>query len=126
MILLDTHVWLWWCADPSQLSKTAITALEKASELLVSTISAWELAMLVQKGRLTLSVDVRNAIRAMSQAPRVRMVSLSEEIAVEAALLKLHGDPSDRLIVATAIDARVRLVTKDKAIARAKVVETVW
>jgi PIN domain nuclease of toxin-antitoxin system len=126
VILLDTHVWLWWCADPSQLSRRAASTLENASELLVSSISAWEVAMLVQKGRLTLRVDVRSAIRAMSQAPRVRMVPLSEEIAVEAALLKLHGDPSDRLIVATAIDTRTRLVTKDKAIARAKVVETVW
>ena len=53
MIVLDTHAWLWWCADRDRLKAKTIAALGRQRELFVSAISAWELCMLVRKGRLT-------------------------------------------------------------------------
>ncbi len=128
MILLDTHAWLWWCADRKKLPKSLVKRLEKEKELLVSAISTWEICMLVQKGRLSLTAEPRTAIRALSTAPKVRVVDITDAIATEAALMPstFHGDPADRFIVATALDLRARLVTKDERITSANIVETIW
>ena len=58
MIVLDTHVWIWWVADPARLSKAARSAIEKARVRGVCTISVWEIAMLVERGRLVLDREV--------------------------------------------------------------------
>jgi PIN domain nuclease of toxin-antitoxin system len=128
MMLLDTHAWLWWCSDRNKLSASLVRRLTKQSELYVSAISAWEVCMLIEKGRLTLQSKPRVAVRALCAAPGIRMVPISDAMAAEAALIvpTFHGDPADRFIVATALDLRAKLVTKDQRIIDAKLVETVW
>jgi PIN domain nuclease of toxin-antitoxin system len=128
MIILDTHAWLWWCSDRSKLKPGLIRRLAKEPALYVSAISAWEVCMLIEKGRLMVDAQPRAAVRALCGADGIRMVPISDAIATEAALLgaHFHGDPSDRLIVATTLDLRAKLVTKDERIASAKLVETLW
>ncbi len=128
LIVLDTHVWLWWAADRAKISRTLARRLEAEEDLCVSAISFWEVAMLVERGRLTFSTDVRLALRELGRVPRVRVVPLDDDIATEAALLgdRMHGDPADRFIVATALELAAPLATKDEKIRKSKLVATVW
>jgi PIN domain nuclease of toxin-antitoxin system len=128
VIVLDTHAWLWWAADRGKLTAKLKRRLESARELGVSSISCWELAMLVERGRLKLRGGTRSAIREALGVERLRVIPVSEPIAIEAGLLgaTFHGDPADRIIVATALEYEAALVTKDERIRASKVVETLW
>ena len=128
MILLDTHAWLWWVSDRGKLSPKARRRIEVERELAVSAISCWEIGMLVERGRLKLRTDTRSGIREALSVPRLRVVAVDEAIAAEAGLLGsgFHGDPADRIIVATALELRTTLVTKDPNIRESKVVTTLW
>ncbi|HUF97694.1 MAG TPA: type II toxin-antitoxin system VapC family toxin [Ilumatobacter sp.] len=113
-VVLDTHVVLWWLAAPERVSAAADVAIQEATSITISAISMWEVAMLVNKGRIELDRPVVAWMRALSGVPRVRVLPLSGESACRAAdLADLHGDPADRMIVATALEVRGDLVTKD-------------
>jgi PIN domain nuclease of toxin-antitoxin system len=131
VIVLDTHAWVWWVNSPKLLSRPAIRAVDDAAkrhELFVSTISAWEMAMLVEKGRLELTMDIRDWIARCEALPFLSFVPLSPAIAVESVRLPdfPHSDPADRIIVATAMTLGARLVTKDSRLMRYKNIRTVW
>lgn len=127
LILLDTHVWIWWSYRPDRLSPQAREAIDEATELGVSVISCWEVAMLTQKQRLKLDRDVLEWVRQALVKPRVRLLELGPEIAVTAARIEnFHADPADRMIVATALAYRAPIVTKDSLIQSFGRVETIW
>ncbi len=128
MIVLDTHAWLWWAADRSKLPRKLQRRLSAAPELAVSAISCWEVGMLVERGRLTLRGDTRTGIREALSLENLRVIAVSDSIATEAGLLgsSFHGDRADRIIVATALDLRATLVTKDERIRESKRVPTLW
>jgi PIN domain nuclease of toxin-antitoxin system len=128
VIVLDTHAWVWWCANRTKIPAKTLAILDQESELFVSAISAWEVCMLVAKGRLTFTQEPRVAVRLLAAAPNIRMIPITDAVATEAGLLgsKLHGDPADRLVVATTLDLRARLVTKDRKITISKLVPVVW
>jgi PIN domain nuclease of toxin-antitoxin system len=131
MIVLDTHAWLWWCSDRVKLPASLVRRLAKKSELYVSAISVWEVCMYAYRQRPShaqLNAQPRAAVRALCAADGIRMVPISDAIAAEAALISpaFHGDPADRFIVATALDLRAQLVTKDERITQAKLVPTTW
>ena len=128
MILLDTHAWLWWAADRTKLPRRLQRRLGAEAELAVSAISCWEIGMLIERGRLKLRGDARSGIRAALSIARLRVVPVSDAIATEAGLLGrgFHGDPADRIIVATALDLRAPLVTKDARIRDSGLLGTVW
>ena len=127
MIVLDTHVWVWWNSDPTKLSTAARTAIEEADQLCVSPISCWEVSMLVAKGRLGLDRDVLTWVREALTAGVVHLVPISPDIAVSAgALDNFHGDPADRLIVATTLALGGALVTKDGKIQEYEKVKSIW
>lgn len=131
MIVLDTHAWLWWVSDPAQLSPTARQAIDAAAarqELFVSTISAWEVAMLVEKGRLSLSLDVRDWIARSETLPFLSFVPLSTAIAVASVRLPAfpHPDPADRIIAATALSLGATLVSKDEKLRDWPGLRTLW
>ena len=117
-MLLDTHVLVWYRGGESKLGRRARSAVDLAvssGEAAVSAITFWELAMLVAKGRMSLPDDVRTW-RRLNLGQGVREIPVDGEIGARAgSLAGLHGDPADRIIVATAMEGH-RLVTADQRI----------
>ena len=117
MIVLDTHIWVWWVSEPSRLSETYKNYLEanESFGMGVPAISCWEVAMLVAKGRLGFSVPVRDWIEQALAYPGIRLIELSPQIAVDSTQLPgtFHKDPADQMIVATARVLGCPLVTMD-------------
>ena len=129
MIVLDTHVWLWWLTAPERLSRAAEQAIEQTSRIGVSTLSAWEVAMLVARGRISLDRDVGLWVGQALADARVEPLAPGAEVAVAAGLLDARGfpgDPVDRLIYATARSTGATLVTRDAAIRSFDSTSTLW
>lgn len=130
MIVLDTHVWLWWTSSPDRLSVDATSAIAEADRIVISTISCWEVAMLSERRRITLDRPVGQWVRAALRADeRVAAVAPDENIAVTAALPgsdAFHGDPADRFIYATTTALDATLITRDEAIRRFDATRAVW
>lgn len=129
MIVLDTHAWIWWVSEPDRLSPTARSAVERAPTLGLCPVSIWEIATKVARGRLSLDRELRPWVRQALAVPRLRVLELTPDIALDAGLLGeagFHGDPADRLITATALNHRAALVTKDERIRAFERVRTVW
>ena len=132
MIVIDTHILVWWVSGVETLSTAAKKAikntLSNSSEVLVSSISAWEIAMLVETGRLVLSMDVESWLDEVSQIDGVRFLPVDNEIGVKSTALpgEFHKDPADRMIVATARKLAVPLVTADEKILQYEHVKTIW
>lgn len=131
MIVLDTHTWIWFISKPEVLSKRAKKAVSAAVEeksVLISSISVWEVTLLVKKKRLTLSLDVTDWVAKSEGLPFIQFIEISNSIAVKSVNLQqpLHPDPADRIIIATALSAGVPLVTKDKKLLNYPHVKTIW
>ena len=121
-LLLDTHVWIWVMEGAQrEIGRRAREAVEAASasgRLLVSAISVWEVAMLGAKGRIQFSLELGEWIRKGLTAPGVHLVPISPPIAIDSARLppEAHGDPADRILMATARRSGATLVTRDHRI----------
>ena len=131
MIVLDTHTLVWWVTGDPTLSKKAKAAIEReqaGGDIVVSSISAWEIAMLVKHDRLVLSMDVSGWLSAVTQIEVVRFMPVDVEVATKSVELpgEFHKDPADRMIVATARKLAVSLVTKDDRIRAYAHVKTIW
>jgi len=132
VIVLDTHALVWWVNGDSALSRVAGQAIEKErkrqGEIIISSISAWEIAMLLQKERLVLSMDVETWLRTVTEVPGVRFIPVDNGVAVESTRLpgRFHKDPADRLIVALARTLSAPLVTSDRRIRGYRHVKTIW
>jgi PIN domain nuclease of toxin-antitoxin system len=130
VIVLDTHAWVWWVAGDPRLSAAARTAIERAmgeSKLRVSAISAWEVAVLVRRGRLELTMGVEDWVARCEALPFVRFVPVDHRIALKSVALEgLHEDPADRIIVATALSLGAALVTRDQRLWAYADLETLW
>ena len=133
MIVLDTHVLVWWAnGDETKLSPaaTAAIAAEMAGDgrIIVSSISAWELAMLVARGRLDLSMETETWLSHVAAIETVRFAPVDNTIAVHSVTLpgEFHKDPADRIIVATSRRLAAPLVTADEKIHAYPHVRTIW
>jgi len=128
VIVLDTHAWIWWAVESSRLSARARGAIEQAETLGISAISCWEVAMLVEKGRLKLDRDVLAFIRQALALPRVQLLALSPEVAVAAARLSpgSPADPADRMIAASALEADAPVVSRDTRLKGLPGLKTIW
>ena len=113
-VLLDSHVVQWWSAEPDRLSGPAVAAIEGADELAVASITWFELAWLAEHGRIAVSLPVRSWLQAL--AADLRTIGTTPAIAATAVALPdtFSGDPSDRVIYATAVETGWSLVTKDR------------
>jgi PIN domain nuclease of toxin-antitoxin system len=120
MIVLDTHAWIWWVHGDKHLSPAqgeAIAANE--TDLIgVSAISVWEIAKLVERGRLDLSCLLEEWFGLALAYPGVQLLPLTPEIAIESTRLpgEFHRDPADQIIVATARVYGCPMVTSDEKI----------
>ena len=118
MIILDTHIWLWWVNESDRLNDAHRTLIDSAEEILVSAISCWEIALLVSQQRLQLTGTVSDWINTSLLFPKVRSLHISPAVAVEANFLpgEFQRDPADRIIVATARVHNLELMTLDSKI----------
>ncbi len=131
MIVLDTHAWVWFVSNPELLSKAAKKAIDASMEqkgIFISSISAWEVALLAAKKRLKLTIDVTDWIGKSERLPFFQFIPVDNSVAVKSVNLPqpLHNDPADRIIIATAITIAAPLVTKDKKLLDYPHVETIW
>ena len=128
MIVLDTHVWLWWAGGIPGLSSRADAELERADRVGICTISCWELAMLSRLRRIELDRDVRSWIALALADDRVETLALDSRIAAAAGALDegLPGDPVDRIVYATARALDAPLVTKDRRLRAYDRERTLW
>lgn len=131
MIVLDTHALIWWVSGDPTLSKKAKSAIEReldGGDIIISAISAWEVAMLVEREKLVLSMDVSSWLDTIAAIDAVRFVPVDVEIATKSVDLpgEFHKDPAHRMIVATARKFAVPLVTKDEKIRAYAHVKTIW
>ncbi len=116
-LLLDTHVWLWLLnKETEKLSDDCLSAIVSAEKLSVSAISVWEIGMLESKGRIQLQKTCIDWVREALSAPKLGLVPITPEIAVESSRLPgtIHGDPADRILAATSRLTSASLVTKDR------------
>jgi len=116
--VLDTHAWVWFLQASPKLGRRAKSAIERAlghDGIVISAMTPWEIALLAASGRLPFSRDVGDWLHEHIAIPGTRLQPLSIEIAVESTRLPgpLHGDPADRLIVATARCLELPLLTAD-------------
>ncbi len=128
MILLDTHTLVWMASDPEKLSKPAADIIQKfQSSLLISAVSAWEIALLYKRGRLLLPVppdvflDKALARHGIQELPITQACTLAA-----VALPDIHNDPFDRILVAEALQRRCRIITKDAIIPTYPGISVVW
>ena len=108
MMLLDTHTLVWLDEGNNRLGSQALTLIDQSLQskaLFVSSISFWEVAMLVEKGRLEMQMTV-SLWRQSLLENGLQEIAVSGGIAIQSALLQdFHGDPADRMIVATTIES---------------------
>lgn len=117
LLILDTHVWIWLNnKSENQFSPDCLDEINAAGRLGVSVISVWEIGMLESKGRLRFNTSCRAWIESALDAPKLSLLPLSSEIALESSYLPgtIHGDPADRILAATSRILGARLVTRDK------------
>lgn len=131
MIVVDTHVLLWSVIAPENLSAKAKKLLKQEEDkgrIFVSSISVWEIYLLVKKGRIRLSIDTDRWVEQLERLPFVEFISIDNRIAATSVTLpgEFHGDPADRIIVATAREMGVSLLTIDEKIRNYPHVQTVW
>jgi PIN domain nuclease of toxin-antitoxin system len=128
MIVLDTHAWLWWIANPKLLSKRARSTIESADALGVCSISGWELATLVRKQRLELDRPVSEWVSQALAEEGIRELTVSAEIAVMAGSFgdDFQGDFADRLIAATSLFHGAPLLTRDEALRAMPMLQPIW
>jgi PIN domain nuclease of toxin-antitoxin system len=131
MIVLDTHVWVWWVSGAQPLParvKRLVEQHRKQATIRVSSISVWEVAQLVKCGRLELTMDVADWVARSEALPFLEFVPVDNRVALRSTQLpgSLHADPADRIIVATTLAVGGTLVTKDNKLRRYRHVETLW
>jgi PIN domain nuclease of toxin-antitoxin system len=128
MIVLDTHVWVWWVHGDELLTNTQAEIIEanEVDIIGVSAISAWEIAKLVQYNRLELPCPLPEWFNDALSYPGIRLLDLTPEIAIESTELpdEFHRDPADQIIVATARLYDCPLLTSDSRILRYQHVKT--
>lgn len=120
-LLLDTHVWIWIMNGEERISQSFRTLVNQQREkesLYISAISIWELGMLVERKRIELEMDCLDWVEQSLEGTGIDLLPLSPRIAIQSTRLpgEIHGDPADRILIATAFEHNAVLVTHDQKI----------
>ncbi len=130
MILLDTHTWIWSHSATNLLSDEVMKLIRttRTDQRAIASISIWEFAMMVTRGRITLKIDPKRWLKNSIDTSGLQVIELTPEIAMESCSLPggFHRDPADRIIVATARTHNLTLLTKDRKIIGYPHVKAVW
>jgi len=131
MIVLDTHAWVWFISNPELLSERAKRHVDAAVEekaVMISSISVWEVALLIAKKRLILTLELNDWVAKSEMLPFFKFIPVDNSVAIKSVNLPqpLHSDPADRIIIATAISLGAPMVTKDEKILNYSQVQTIW
>ncbi len=130
MILLDTHTWIWSHSATKLLSDNVKKLIKKTQtdQRAIASISIWEFAMMVTKGRINVKIDPKRWLNNAIGKSGLRVIELTPEIAMESCNLPgdFHKDPADQIIVATARTHNLTLLTKDRKIIEYPHVKAVW
>lgn len=128
MILLDTHIWVWWVHADNHLTQKHISSIQEHEEkgLGVNIISCWEVAKLVEYNRLSLPCGISEWFEEALNYPGITLFDLTPRIVIESTKLpeKFHRDPADQMIVATARVHNLPLLTADSKIVEYSHVQT--
>jgi PIN domain nuclease of toxin-antitoxin system len=128
VIVLDTHVWVWWLSKPEKITRKAERAITKADRIGVPAICAWEVAMKAEAKKLRFDRPYEVWIEeALTADARIELVPLLPRMSVEAVRLSWdHPEPADRMIVASARVLEAPLITSDQTIHEARLVRCIW
>lgn len=130
MIVADTHSWIYYLSENPALSPLArrrLDAERETSEILVSTISIWEFLLLTERSRLELRQSPQAWLQACDSLPFLRYIPIDAAVVVESRNLpKIHADPADRFILATAKLLNVPVVSKDERFKLYPDISVVW
>lgn len=112
--LLDTHVLLWWLADPKQIeTKARHIIADKSNQIFISSVSTWELAIKKDLGKLSIPMN----LLAVIKSENIQILPLSAEESLSVIdLPKIHPDPFDRMLIAQAKFNDLIVITKDRQI----------
>jgi PIN domain nuclease of toxin-antitoxin system len=126
--VLDTHAWIWWVDHDLQLGRAALEALDALSiedRPRLCDISLWEVATLLERGRLSFKIPFTDWLNAAAHPRTVRLLPITAAIAAEIASLPttFHRDPADRVIVATSRVMQTPLLTRDRRIIRSRLAQ---
>ena len=126
MIVLDTSVLIYWNLDPVKLTEAAEQAIKEADQIIVSSISIWEMGLKANRGRLELPLSIAEYTQRLQKLERLEITPVDVNIWLENLSLNWgHRDPADRTIVATASLLNCPLVTSDRTI-RAFYKQSIW
>lgn len=118
--LLDTNIWVWMVESHKNIPRKIKTVLLEPDNypFHISAISVWEVAKKVSLGKLALSIPIRDWLVQATRKPFIDIVPLTVDIALESTILpgKFHKDPADQIIVASARQCNMTLLTTDKLI----------
>jgi PIN domain nuclease of toxin-antitoxin system len=130
MLLMDTHVWFWSLTEPENLSKAALDIIQRTEtdRRSIASVSIWELAMSVARGRIEIKMTAEQWLDYAVHKTGLRVLELTPKVAVESCELpgNFHGDPADRIIVATARVNGATLVTRDQKMLGYPHVKSIW
>jgi len=131
VILLDTHALILLALRPEGLSKAAARTIARAEAgdgIAIASITLWEIALLIDAGRIVVQGSTEAFLKLILQRPRLFMLDLSPEIAALAFQFPTDfpNDPADRIIAATARAHSLPLVTKDQRLQDSALVQTIW
>jgi PIN domain nuclease of toxin-antitoxin system len=117
MLVLDTSALLFWTLDPAQLSPSARQAIDGDGQLVVSSISIWEIALKVKRGKLSLPLPIPDYVERLQRLEKLEILPVDVQTWLDNLDLTWeHRDPADRTIVAIAARLACPLVSSDKTI----------
>ena len=131
MIILDTCTFIWDALSHPKLSKTATLEIEKAEavgQLMISDITLWEVAMLVNRRRIKIPVTAANFSQLAIQARDIHIQKITADIAELSVSFDktINNDPADRIIAATSVIYSATLLTADNNLRQSPLLDTLW